>query len=579
MENDDIDKLAIILADQATSSLDTPKAFFRNLVKNANLPKEWLYEIVDSWMANPADNARNLIKWALEKGINTQEPEFTTLGSILHPLLQNLGLEQLQFVIELMIRCNLYEDKKPLIKSLIDHPNLQNVFNEKNIPILTLYATHLLKHDQNPLSSQLIENLTQIFRQVNPFALVVQSFLATFDNPDQVGTHCSDELAILKNAQTNISFGIFILFKLLLEDYPSPNNRIQRVLDFCGYLQRESSEIRDQLKSWLQAVRQRYGYQALPKTETAKADTLDAYLMVIIRPVKGQRSKFRINGFLKIGQSSGRWIDTDVKHQALKALNYDNNSCSLNQVKNYFAQLMLKTVELVRAEKIKLDCNDYLVTIEFFMPVTYLSEEVDCWKIPYVDEELTIGKEFRISIRFYERIAYEIGEPDYVEGAILLLEPLESKWGILQQFLAEKPDLQTIKNKFACLCQKNQLQDYSLLKDKIGLKLACTPPQPKKEREKFLNTILKKGIPIALWMKRDEILGIENLEQTTDNFLRQDYLANFNLLLRERMEQYDSLGKHLAILYDDPYRLPSRPSLGSSDPLPTDNQIARRNHE
>ena len=201
------------------------------------------------------------------------------------------------------------------------------------------------------------------------------------------------------------------------------------------------------------------------------------------------------------------------------------------------------------------------------MPYTHLHEKVGQWEFMLIDDKVPIGKSFKIAIRSYERVAHRIGEE--VAGSATLLRYLEEKWGEIQQFLKEKPTKRKIKSKFACLCHGEQLQLDALVlkKQKLGLKLACSPPKVKEDREKFFKSLLQSGIPIAIWVGQDHVPGIDNLEKATDCFLQEKYLANLNLLL-EDIQKENHWAEHLAILYDDPTCLPSGiPPFPPSHPL------------
>ncbi|MGK7872879.1 MAG: hypothetical protein AB4426_06065 [Xenococcaceae cyanobacterium] len=587
MEDDDIKKLVRILANKATYSGSEPKTFFGNLVRQANLPDEWLWDIIGKWTGHPRDDGRFLIQWATnsERRINTKDTRFTTLGSILNPLLPQLGLDEARSVIWLIIRYSLYENTGILIKELADNPSLQNVFDENSVQIINQYASHLLSFDSNPVSDELVEYLIKTLQQLNNFNLTLPAFLATFNiyERDIVRNAHLEEIAIIKDSKINIMFRIFTLFKLLLEEHPYQADRIRRLMDFCEYLQEESPEIRNKLKtwlhklkSWLQAVSDDYEYQLSSPSQPETSGVLEPYLMIIIRPAKSRtRGKLQLDSFLIIGDSFSCRIEPDTESEKSS---YDQNLYTLKEAENYVAELIDKSENIVHAEKTKLKCESSPITIEFFMPCIYLYEKVDQWGIELLDEKIPIGKDYRVAVRSYERIASVIGEK--VKGSALLLRYLEQKWKTIQNFLSENSGKQDIKEQFECLCQSDTFQEIHLLetklrRDKLGLKLACTPPEPEEKRERLFKTVLLTGIPIAIWLRQNKIPRIKNLEKETDKFLKREYLSNLSLLLdcikKEREIAYDNrsgLGQHLAILCDDPNRLPpAPPPLMTSAPL------------
>ncbi|MGK7872877.1 MAG: trypsin-like peptidase domain-containing protein [Xenococcaceae cyanobacterium] len=110
MEYHDTEELVRILAAKATVAPIGPQAFFRNLVLRANLPQHFTMEIIGAWTGNPDADARTLVKWADNMGGNPQDPRLTVLGSLLQPLIQNVGLDTASLIIALIIRYNLYRD-------------------------------------------------------------------------------------------------------------------------------------------------------------------------------------------------------------------------------------------------------------------------------------------------------------------------------------------------------------------------------------------------------------------------------------------------------------------------------------
>ena len=68
-------------------------------------------EVIGVWKGDPDADARTLVLWAVNKGVNPQDPRFTVLGSILKPLLPNIGLDIASQIIALIISYGLYRDK------------------------------------------------------------------------------------------------------------------------------------------------------------------------------------------------------------------------------------------------------------------------------------------------------------------------------------------------------------------------------------------------------------------------------------------------------------------------------------
>ena len=127
----DIDKLVDVLAGLAATSFTSPQDFFRDLISRANLRQQLVYSLAGVWTGNPIHDARRLINWALVRDINPNDKRFTTLGSILQPLLSEAGFDDAKLIVSLIIIYKLYRDRKLL-------ENLQITYQ---VPISASYIT------------------------------------------------------------------------------------------------------------------------------------------------------------------------------------------------------------------------------------------------------------------------------------------------------------------------------------------------------------------------------------------------------------------------------------------------------
>jgi hypothetical protein len=77
---------------------ESPHGYFQDLIRQANLPTTFVAETAGRWSANVFGDARWLLDWAAAKDVNPDDPRYTTLGSVLTPLLEQLGLQGLRDV-------------------------------------------------------------------------------------------------------------------------------------------------------------------------------------------------------------------------------------------------------------------------------------------------------------------------------------------------------------------------------------------------------------------------------------------------------------------------------------------------
>lgn len=119
LSHQDVERVTNLLAKMATCTRGSdPKLFFVDLVRRADIPQSWINDSYCLFHGHPNADARNLILWAINQGTNTQDPRYTALGSLLQPLLPNLGLEDVSSVVALIITYKLFNDRD-LLQNLI----------------------------------------------------------------------------------------------------------------------------------------------------------------------------------------------------------------------------------------------------------------------------------------------------------------------------------------------------------------------------------------------------------------------------------------------------------------------------
>lgn len=122
MEMDPRDKefLISVLTDRSINAGDH-KDFFKGLGKQADLPNDW----VASYLAQIKDDARfssqNVVDWALGMEVNRKNRSFTTLGSILRPLVKYVGLDTAQRLVVIIVTNRLIRDKDQLTQLMKDY--------------------------------------------------------------------------------------------------------------------------------------------------------------------------------------------------------------------------------------------------------------------------------------------------------------------------------------------------------------------------------------------------------------------------------------------------------------------------
>lgn len=116
LKSEDSNLLVNELASQAANSFVGTRSYFRDIINRANLPQKWVQEGSDIWTGDANIDARNLINWACAKNINPQDRRYTTLGSILRPVLEeDAGFETACVLAIIIFVYELYQD--PILRN------------------------------------------------------------------------------------------------------------------------------------------------------------------------------------------------------------------------------------------------------------------------------------------------------------------------------------------------------------------------------------------------------------------------------------------------------------------------------
>jgi S1-C subfamily serine protease len=113
LEDRDRDRLVQLLADEAVAHPDGVRAYFRSLIVDAEIPPTFKRERAE-WPLAAYNNAVELVFWAQNKGTNPQDPNFSTLGSILDKRIADFSLEKATTIASLFVAYGLCRDPQRL---------------------------------------------------------------------------------------------------------------------------------------------------------------------------------------------------------------------------------------------------------------------------------------------------------------------------------------------------------------------------------------------------------------------------------------------------------------------------------
>ena len=345
--------------------------------------------------------------------------------------------------------------------------------------------------------------------------------------------HACLPLGWIRSAVTELS-------KILidLQDIPPGEIGYESILQFVARLIVDPvgihSSTRQQLEAWLkskvpdiQQLLDRVNPQ--PKAESF-------YLMIWLKTAPQEVNRY----FIRAWFASETFEQTGIKweKEPLLLSKLENLTFTLTQISQEIIPLLLIECGENR-------CAQSELTIEFFLPHNLFNHQVDQWLI----EEslfLPIGVEYKVVIRSEERLSLP-----YLRKR----KEWEKKW--LQ--LKEQSSSSCTNLFVSGDCHWREL--YTRLTDKnqeniLGCQITTIPHLP--DQTNIFNAILQSAVPVAVWLRQNLDINCQNaLTQVLNCQIVElpDVVQN----CRTEAFKYNGephIGAHLALLWEDPHRLP-----------------------
>ena len=272
-----------------------------------------------------------------------------------------------------------------------------------------------------------------------------------------------------------------------------------------------------------------------------KEGELESYLIATIENCDDDNEQFLLNAWLIIDDSVP--INDLSRFTSL----LDKNEQQVGTLCK-FSDIPKKLNKFIKTGLRYLRGKQYKLIVEVFLPSDLIGVEVDRWKIsdPII-EEISLGIKYPIRLRSLERLDLEY--LDYY------LSDWYKYWDKVKTVLHNEP-IQELFEHLEEMESFNWKLLRNSLKEKIGLKLTCAPPKAK--TKDLFRAILTTTTPIAIWTRYD----IPNLDQVSaiDEILTYQPLCHLCESIKEIRKQADAqteehLGFHLALLWENPYRL------------------------
>ncbi|MEO1743835.1 MAG: effector-associated domain EAD1-containing protein [Cyanobacteria bacterium J06629_9] len=433
---------------------------------------------------------------------------------------------------------------------------------------------------QQLLSPKQIQTLINILQSVETFDVIAAA--ATSALPPDASDR-ENAFKDLTNQELDPVLRLYGLLRLLLHWFPKDSGGQPRILVFSESLQEKissTSSSAQQLQTWITEIRSSLGLPSSSSSDASdkfqsslvKAGTLEASLMITAQPTtqqQGTEPLYRVNACLYFDQLKGQ---PNLDNQPLRppyelALPDDESNapieCVFDDVPNQTDKFVKVAIDYLnnKALRQELGYRSFELMVEVFLPVQRLHKDVDQWELSRHNQvPIPLGRGYdrimsSVLIRSFDRF-------DPFAGAVFKLA-FQEAWDEWQEHLSqghpskvehvEKWDDYKGKQLEACFY------------DKHILKVSCGLPEQSTGKEALFRAMINNNLVAAVWSRDCNLEGCDCVTMALEPFIEPESLKNPSRLMSRlkqvrndawKTSQGNRLGDHLAVLLDNPYRLP-----------------------
>lgn len=300
-----------------------------------------------------------------------------------------------------------------------------------------------------------------------------------------------------------------------------------------------SDELCEKIKHYTEKLSpKKFQEDKIDKPLNNSLQLLESFILFTLNSTEN-KDRFLLNAWL----IQDNFVEDISKFQSLLSSNEQQQGtlCKLSEIPTKTCNFIQKGLRQLRGKR-------YSLVVEFFLPSNLMLTEVDRWQMLVAGiESIALGTKYPVRMRSLERLNLDYLDFNYNQWC--------DRWDKVNAVIDEK----SVFVDFEHLPAMDNFSWKSLkikLRDKIGLKVTCPPPQSR--LEELFRAILMAATPIAIWTRRD--LATCGCLTAIDDFLSCKLLSNLCESVRMLREEADAdpeehFGSHLAILWEDPYRL------------------------
>ena len=287
-----------------------------------------------------------------------------------------------------------------------------------------------------------------------------------------------------------------------------PRKWRDRLMQWCRECDRESFDA--ELQRWEQKERE--------KEERPP----QVYLLVALHVGRANKSQYRVEAWFQDDSGQVRKIE-------------EGEVRSRDDICDFFKELIARSYERVGGS-----VSPENFWIEFFLPLESLALDVDCFEVPSqtTPRRIRLGVRYPTVVRSIERLQAVYRK----EGDILW----QQKWQTFQNGEGKFLPWQRVRRDLFC-----ELADDAV----VGLRVEVLP-ETESEKEDIFSAIVESALPSALWFRHP--LEDRDAADKFDRLLDGEYKRLPKRVMKERQRQSARHGKHLALLWENPERVPTR---------------------
>jgi hypothetical protein len=358
--------------------------------------------------------------------------------------------------------------------------------------------------------------LVPLFEKINVHALL-QLYLASFDTTKPLG-----DLLIPPDQASPM-----LIFKTLLTEVPD-RTVFRR---FLGLIIQRYGDLKPSLWAELQRVGTHLGVSLKDigaTSGTPQEATSETALLVALEPHKQHPDQYHVQAWLWFGPGMIEQLAND-----------DRKFYSLDELKPTILTLYTQAIAHKRV-------NAAQLTLEFFLPISLLSEPLHSWDIE-LDGDIPsdLGYEHQVNVRLFDRTLRPTSGEEYAK-AKRGRDIWKQKWENLSRAsMAQVLKLRTAEE----LDDKRAL--YKSIKDSVCYIETCLVHRSHTSRV----TLSAAGIPVGIWLSCGIACSDTELAQFVSfiDTLVLDFSVPKNIHL---IRQHEPWAQSIILLWDDPSRRP-----------------------